>query len=669
MRNLQRVHRVTIPVSVLGLLVLAGLVVDAHRFTTADALRATLLLAPGVIAGELAPLKIPRRGDDAAVTVSTTFAFALLLSGGLLPAIGSLVAGSLIQDVHARKPLSRIAFNIGQYTLALAAAAAVLALAGLPHDHGRPFASSELVVILVAAIVSYTVNTLIVGVAISTHKDMRALVYFRRDFWFSLTTGMVLLCMSPIVVAAMWFGPALVPLFVFPLLAVHQGGRQAARAQHQATHDALTDLPNGSMFRFAVDQAIGAARSGVANVVVMLMDLDRFKQINDTLGHHHGDHLLQVVGPRLREAADERGGLVGRLGGDEFALMLPNLSDMREAAMAAEHFRALLGEPVDVAGIPLEVDASLGIARYPQDAPDVEGLLRCADAAMYIAKETRCGHLFYEPGYERDNRADIELVPELRHGIDRGELLLEYQPKVELATGTLYGVEALVRWEHPERGRLSPAVFVPLAENTGLISPLTSFVLETGIRQCAEWHRRGLPLTVSVNISVRSLLMADLAGQIREILERHDVDPRWIELEITESTMMADPARAMTVLTELSEIGLGLSVDDFGTGYSSLAYLKDLPVGEIKIDRSFVTPMVESRETAVIVQSTIEIARNLGLRVVAEGVEDQGTLDALTALGCHSAQGFYLSRPVPAERINLDMADHAFAPPSLAVAV
>jgi EAL domain-containing protein (putative c-di-GMP-specific phosphodiesterase class I) len=277
--------------------------------------------------------------------------------------------------------------------------------------------------------------------------------------------------------------------------------------------------------------------------------------------------------------------------------------------------------------------------------------------------------VFYEPGYERDNRADIELIPELRRGIERGELRLEYQPKMELSTGRIYGVEALVRWEHPERGRLGPDAFVPLAESTGLIAPLTSFVLETSIAQCAEWHRRGLPLTVSVNISVRSLLMANLSEQIAEILERCDVDPRYIQLEITESTMMADPACAMKALHELGDAGLGLAVDDFGTGYSSLTYLKDLPVDEIKIDRSFVTPMVDSREAAVIVRSTIEIARNLGLCVVAEGVEDQRTIDALVALGCDRVQGYYLSRPVPAERIRADMAAHALHRPSLSVAV
>jgi EAL domain-containing protein (putative c-di-GMP-specific phosphodiesterase class I) len=288
---------------------------------------------------------------------------------------------------------------------------------------------------------------------------------------------------------------------------------------------------------------------------------------------------------------------------------------------------------------------------------------------MYVAKETRCGHVFYEPGYERDNRAEIELIPELRRGIERGELFLEYQPKMELSTGRIYGVEALVRWEHPERGRLGPDSFVPLAENTGLIAPLTSFVLETSIAQCAEWQRRGLPLTVSVNISVRSLLMANLSEQIAEILKRYDVDPGCIQLEITESTMMADPARAMRALTQLGDAGLGLAVDDFGTGYSSLTYLKDLPVDEIKIDRSFVTPMVDSREAAVIVRSTIEIARNLGLCVVAEGVEDQRTLDALMELGCDRVQGYYLSRPVSAERIRPEMAAHVLRRPPLKVAV
>ena len=396
-------------------------------------------------------------------------------------------------------------------------------------------------------------------------------------------------------------------------------------------------------------------------MALLLADLDGFKELNDTLGHHAGDLVLSQLGPRLTDALPDVE-LLARIGGDEFALLVSTGPDRRTAVSVAERLLAALTEPFSIDGISLTVQASVGIARYPMHGTDANALLRHADVAMYQAKATQTGWLEYQAERDVHSRARLALAGELRRAISDGELVVHYQPKADLGRGAVTSVEALVRWQHPELGLLPPAEFVPMAEQTDLIRPLTLFVLDDAVRQAREWEEAGLDLSVAVNLAMGNLLDARLPEDVAERLARHRLAPRRLILEITENVVMADPARIVEVLGRLRSLGVGLSLDDFGTGHSSLAYLRQLQVDELKIDRSFVTDMVNDEQNAAIVRSTIDLAHAIGLRVVAEGVEDADTLFELKAMGADEAQGFYLSRPVPPAEI-VAMLMHAFREP------
>jgi diguanylate cyclase (GGDEF)-like protein len=436
---------------------------------------------------------------------------------------------------------------------------------------------------------------------------------------------------------------------------------QAEENEHQALHDALTDLPNRTLFHDRVHQALASARREHVPAAVMIMDLDRFKEVNDTLGHASGDELLKQVGLRLRRTLRESD-TVARLGGDEFGVLLPKVLDAEAAVAVARKLRTTLEEPFTIHGLALQMEASVGIALYPDHGGDVQSLLQRADVAMYVAKEHPSGCEVYTRERDEYSPDRLTLLTELRRAIDRGELVLHYQPKADLRSGEISGVEALVRWEHPERGMIPPDEFIPPAQKTGVIAPLTMFVLDEALRQCRTWALQGMELCVAVNLSTRNLLDVHLPDTVGELLARWEVSPALLELEITESTILADPVRAMQILSRLDEMGVRIAIDDFGTGYSSLAYLKRLPVDELKIDKSFILGMEENENDSVIVRSTIDLGRNLGLRVVAEGVETAKAWNRLNSLGCDIAQGYYLSPPVPAEKLTVWLQERASAP-------
>jgi len=415
--------------------------------------------------------------------------------------------------------------------------------------------------------------------------------------------------------------------------------------EHQALHDGLTGLPNRDLFRRRIDEALAEAQQRRTGVSVLLLDLDRFKEINDTLGHQSGDLLLQALAKRLETLIRDTD-TVARLGGDEFAIVSPGAGDEGDALVLAERIRAGLEAPFALAGLTVEVEASVGIALYPDHGDDVEALIRHADVAMYNGKKTH-RPMLYSPKDDHYSPDRLALVGELRRAIANRELVIHYQPRVELATGDVHAVEALVRWDHPERGLLSPGEFLPLAEHTGMIRPLTRYVMDAALADCAGWAQEGLRPGVSVNLSARDLLDADLPREVESLLSKHGVDPTLLEVEITEHTILTDPERARIVLERLRDLGVRLSIDDFGTGFSSLGQLKRLPVDVLKIDRSFVLNMEHDDNDDVIVRSTIELGHNLGLRVVAEGVETQETWGRLAQLGCDTAQGFFISRPLP----------------------
>ena len=425
---------------------------------------------------------------------------------------------------------------------------------------------------------------------------------------------------------------------------------QAALNEHQALHDALTGLANRTLFNDRIGHVVNPRRRTDARCAVAVVDLDGFKEINDSLGHAAGDELLVELSRRL-ESALRTSDTVARLGGDEFGILLPEIRSREDVLHAVERMRVAIEEPVALQGLSVSLEASIGIALYPDDGEDAESLLRCADAAMYHAKDEKSGSAFYDASRIRHGTPRVTLMGELRRALDRHELVLYYQPKAVLLDGGVHAVEALLRWQHPDRGLVGPDEFIPMAQQTGLIKPLTLYVIDAALRQCQAWLTDGLRLAIAVNLSARNLVDGDFPDQVAGLLERWEIEPDLLEFEITESAMLTDPGRTRLILERLSSMGIRLSIDDFGTGYSSLAYLKRLPVNEIKVDRSFVMNMDEDEDDATIVRSTIDLGRNLGLDVVAEGVESEQVWERLRTLGCTAAQGYYLSRPVPASEL------------------
>ncbi len=422
--------------------------------------------------------------------------------------------------------------------------------------------------------------------------------------------------------------------------------RRLADLRRQATTDDLTGLPNRRAFYSHVQAQLGTAPAAA----MLLLDLDKFKEVNDSLGHQVGDQLLVDVGVRL-SAQLRDGDLLARLGGDEFAVLLVG-ADRLQAMGVARKIHAALTEPFPLGDIMLATAASIGIALAPEHGTDLSLLLRRADIAMYKAKRTRNGHLVYTDADDSDGDERLRTLQYLRTALSEDQLCLHYQPKVDLDTGAVRGVEALVRWDHPIRGLLYPASFLGLVEEAGLMPALTKLVLAKALDQAAVWHASGQPLTVAVNLSASSLVDSDIPDQVAALLAARQLPASALQLEITEEFLMADRNRARQILYRLRERGVQISVDDFGTGYSSLAYLRELPIDELKLDRSFVFPMADDAHAAALVISIISLAHSLGLRMVAEGVENALALAELTRHGCDQAQGFYLSRPVPAAELD-----------------
>ncbi|MBI3771199.1 MAG: EAL domain-containing protein [Gammaproteobacteria bacterium] len=441
--------------------------------------------------------------------------------------------------------------------------------------------------------------------------------------------------------------------------------------EKMAFTDQLTNLPNRALFNDRLAQMILSSKRRGEKLGVLLLDLDGFKEVNDTLGHHVGDVLLQQVGERLQrilrasstlarvssedepyypdgQTADDVS-TVARLGGDEFAVLLPALKNVDGAIKVAKRIVEVLDSPIEIEGNNVIVTGTLGIAMYPEHGEDGATLLRRVDIALYVAKNIQSSFSVYDAAYDRHSVNQLALKAELRAGIEQDQMILFYQPKLNIARGCVTGVEALIRWRHPERGMIPPDQFIPLSEQRGLIGPLTDWVIRRALLQYKEWQRQGIELQVAVNLSSRVLYDLSLPNRIESTLRDLELPPSALCLEVTEQATMQDPKRAMEILNRLDQMGVSLSIDDFGTGYSSLGYLKNLPVDEIKIDKSFVMEMEKSENDAKIVHATIDLAHNLGLRVVAEGVENELVLKMLRSLNCDYVQGYHLARPLPPE--------------------
>jgi diguanylate cyclase (GGDEF)-like protein len=425
--------------------------------------------------------------------------------------------------------------------------------------------------------------------------------------------------------------------------------RQAGQLATQALYDPLTGLPNRSLLHDRLEHEIELSKRKPASFGVILMDLDRFKEINDTLGHDVGDEVLREVGHRLKGVV-RAGDTVARWGGDEYVLLINGL-EPQGAALIARKILASLDKPFHWKNQSIDLGASLGLSFYPSQCDDASGMLRCADIAMYVAKRSGLGYTLYSPEQEVTSRDDLSLKSELREAIQADQLSLYYQPQINHRSQRVVGLEALVRWNHPQRGFLDPDKFIPLAEDAGLIDALTHWVLKTALMQLKSLHRQGHFLTMAVNLSARNLHGMELPASILALLAETGMAPKYLTLEITESAVMANSSNGLAILTELDRMGVKLAIDDFGTGYSSLAYLKRLPVDELKIDKSFVTEMEEDENDAVIVRSTIDLAHNLGLKIIAEGVETRGVWDLLSMLGCDSSQGYLMGKPMPVDKL------------------
>ncbi|MFI9205464.1 putative bifunctional diguanylate cyclase/phosphodiesterase [Streptomyces sp. NPDC053048] len=457
--------------------------------------------------------------------------------------------------------------------------------------------------------------------------------------------GIALLGIAPLIAVVADHSPLLLPLFAVPLIALDSTLWIARARAEEQLRDPLTGLPNRQWLLERTWTALDEAEQAGERAALVLIDLDRFRSVNDTLGHLAGDRLLLQIAERLRLALP-RDAEAARLGGDEFAVLLPTADSLTSAQRVARALVADLGSPLDLDGLTLVLEASAGVAVYPDHALDAEGLLRRADVAMYQAKRDRSGVEVYEARRDGNTPDRLGLLGDLRRALDAGEVELHYQPKVGF-DGHVEGLEALVRWVHPERGRVSPDEFIAIAESSGLMPRLTEYVLETALCQVAKWRAMGLEVPVAVNVSPRDVHTPGFAGSVAARLARHGVPPGALQLEITEHVLLEDPQRAADTLAGLTGHGVKMSLDDFGTGYSSLVHLRRLPVSELKIDRSFVARLAIDNEDAEIVRCTLDLAHSLGLLVVAEGVEDDETWERLRDLGCDAVQGWLVAAAMP----------------------
>jgi diguanylate cyclase (GGDEF)-like protein len=424
----------------------------------------------------------------------------------------------------------------------------------------------------------------------------------------------------------------------------------ATKREHESLHDPLTGLANRRLLSARLDEALGVAQAQGRTLTVMLIDLNRFKELNDTLGHAAGDQLLREIRPRLL-AASSGAELVARIGGDEFAVILSPGRGAADAKRMAERLRLSLEEPFNIQDLTLRVGASVGIAVYPEHANDADTLLQRADVAMYSAKKHGVGHELYDAAYDGHSRQRLILIGELPAAIASGQLVVHYQPKYDLQDGVIVGVEALVRWQHPVHGLLGPDKFVALAEHAGVMGPLTHSVLDTALAQCARWRAEGIDLCVAVNLSAPNLLDAALPLDVKRLLDKRGLPVGFLQLEITETIVSNDRAGMIEVLLQLRALGVTLSLDDFGVGSSSLSFLRHLPVQELKIDRSFIMDLDTDDHNAAMVRTIIDLAHHFDMRVVAEGIETEAVRDRLAGYGCDEGQGFLLGPPMPAAQM------------------
>jgi len=644
--------------------VVSGVAVTASQLpylspVTTTAPAAFWLMAVLAVLVDARPFSTPGRRDTSVVFPSICFTFAILLCWGLGPAILVQAVAVAVVALRMHYTFWRGAFNAAQYALSFAAAYAVLGLVEprpLDPVNGGPTVG-EVALILAGAATWFAVNYLLVYTAVwlrfggSWGQAVTSALGHE-----ALTTGALLL-LGPVLTVAAHTSWVLIPLIFVPLYAVERMARLSAEQERTAMLDPLTGLANRKALVTEVDDQIRAhaerAAEGQANrrLALLLLDLDRFKHVNDALGHGVGDQLLIEVGERLRRATPS-GGFVARLGGDEFAILAPALCDGSTAQDLAGRIVGAFEEPVMLDGLPVDIGGSIGVAVYPEHGLDFAALMRHADVAMYDAKHRGDAVAVYVPESDHNSPERLSLLADLRRALETpgcDEIALYYQPQVELHTGEVVGVEALLRWRHPVRGMVNPEELIRVAEHTAVMRLLTRRVIDDVVAQVAKWSTEGILVRAALNVSVRDLHTGEIVEQLSTRLEEYGLPAERLQLEITEGALMADPRRVLATIGRVSALGVAISLDDFGTGYSSLQHLRRLPLTEVKVDRSFVLNMAADTDDASIVRSTIELAGALGLRVVAEGVEDERTWRMLCAAGCDAAQGWFFARPMPGD--------------------
>jgi diguanylate cyclase (GGDEF)-like protein len=607
---------------------------------------------------ELLPLVQGRGHDPQGVVMSTAFVCAMLFLWGPWPAIILLAIASTAADLRVRKSWWKVLFNPAQYAVSVAAGALAMRICGQHPSLAHPltaFHASDLAWMAAAWIAYFTVNFALVAGVLSWHPALVDALL--GDFVHYTAMTFAVLALSPLVVVVAQTTWLILPLLLIPLLLLYYTAQMSLMREHEAAHDPLTGLPNRASLRFAIDHALVRHRRDGQPFGLLLIDMDDFKRINDTLGHHVGDDLLTHFAERLR-AAIRPSDQVARLGGDEFAVIVQDAEE-DEVRSVAQRIRASVLDPIQLHGLALDVEMSIGIAICPNHGQDGDTLLRCADVAMYSAKETHAGVECYAVERDRNSADRLGLLGDLRRAIDEHQLELYFQPKIALSDAALLGVEALVRWPHPQRGLVLPDEFIPLAERSGIMPLLTERVITLALEQLVAWREMGMDVPVAVNISPTDLADDRLTGLVRAGLHRHDIGPGLLELEITERVVAEDGEETYAVLRDLRDMGVRISLDDFGTGYSSLLRLQSLPVDELKIDRAFVSCLSQADEAAIgIVRAVVDMAHALRLPAIAEGVETEDEWQVLNALGCDGAQGWYLARPMPAAEATEWIRDH-----------
>ena len=602
-----------------------------------------------VVLGELRPVISSRSIDPMGVALSTTFVFSVLLHFGVVPAMVLHTLATLLSGAVGRHSPRRTLFNVAQYVLTNTAGWLVMVALGYVPTLSQPWTPSslrDLVVIVVVAGACFVTNAVLVATAVALFAGESPLRELLVDLRFQLTVSSAQYGLAPLVAVLMQHAPSLVVLSVVPMLAIHRSVAASAESHRQATHDDLTGLANRKLLVTRSRVAVAEALRTGEPCALLLLDLDRFKEVNDVLGHPVGDEVLRQVAARISSAVDPDA-VVARLGGDEFAVLLPRVRDAAHARQLAHRVVTALDDALEIDGQLIDVEASIGLALVPEHASGYELLFSRADVAMYQAKADRTGVQVYDATRDESSAARLGLISELRVALEHGQIEVHFQPKAHLVDGSVAGVEALVRWRHPVRGLVPPDDFIPVAEHSGLMHRLTDVVIEKSLLQTAAWQRAGMSVPMAVNVSFRDLLDPDFTRRLTRRLDACGLDPGLLTLEITERVLTADMDRARARLTALNAAGVRLSLDDFGTGWSSLRLLRELPVAEIKIDRSFVARVAVVEADAVVVRAVTQLAHGLGMQVVAEGVETALTWSAIADIGCDVAQGWHLARPMP----------------------